>query len=96
MPAKKTTAKRAAPKKTTRKRRGPAEPRGPEAAESALKEGRVRFVGITGHHDPAILIEAMGRFDFDTVLVAMNPSDPRRLPFLSTVVRKAGHLSCWR
>ena len=30
MPAKKTTAKRAAPKKTTRKRRGPAEPRGPE------------------------------------------------------------------
>ena len=36
MPAKKTTAKKSTPRKTTRKRRGPAEPRGPEAAESAL------------------------------------------------------------
>jgi ParB family chromosome partitioning protein len=41
MPAKKTTAKKTAktgakPKATTRKRRGPAEPRGPEASASAL------------------------------------------------------------
>ena len=38
MPAKKTTAKKAAPgrKTTTRKKRGPAEPRGPQPAESAL------------------------------------------------------------
>ena len=36
MPAKKTTAKKATTRKTTRKRRGPAEPRGPEARETAL------------------------------------------------------------
>jgi len=36
VPAKKTTAKKSTAKKTTRKRRGPAEPRGPEARESAL------------------------------------------------------------
>lgn len=60
-----------------------------EAVEAAKADGRVRHVGITGHHDPAILVEAMRRYDFDTVLVAMNPADPRRLPFLSTVVPEA-------
>jgi predicted aldo/keto reductase-like oxidoreductase len=60
-----------------------------EAVEAARADGRVRHVGITGHHDPAILVEAMRRYDFDTVLVAMNPADPRRLPFLSTVVPEA-------
>ena len=35
-PAKKTATKKAAPKKTTRRRRGPAEPRGPDAVGSAM------------------------------------------------------------
>ena len=39
-----------------------------EALVQARAEGRVRFLGLTGHHDPAILLEAMSRFDFDTVL----------------------------
>ena len=60
-----------------------------EAAERARAEGRVRFIGLTGHHDPAILLEAMRRYDFDAVLVAMNPADPRRLPFVTTVVADA-------
>ncbi|NUP10847.1 MAG: aldo/keto reductase [Polyangiaceae bacterium] len=60
-----------------------------EAAERAKKEGRIRFVGITGHHDPAILVEAMGRYDFDTVLCAINPADPRRMPFVTSVVPEA-------
>jgi aryl-alcohol dehydrogenase-like predicted oxidoreductase len=60
-----------------------------EAVEKAKADGRVRFVGITGHHDPAILVEAMRRYPFDTVLCAMNPADPRRMPFLQTVVPEA-------
>ena len=60
-----------------------------EAVEKAKAEGRVRFVGITGHPDPAILVEAMRRYPVDTVLCAMNPADPRRMPFLSTVVPEA-------
>ena len=55
----------------------------------AQADGRVRFIGLTGHHDPAILLEAMRRFPFDNVLVAINPADPRRLPFIPTVVAEA-------
>ncbi len=60
-----------------------------EAVERARADGRVRHVGITGHHDPAILVEAMRRYPVDTVLCAINPADPRRQPFVSTVVAHA-------
>ena len=60
-----------------------------EAVEQAKADGRIRFVGITGHHDPAILLEAMRRYPVDTVLCAVNPADPARLPFLTTVVPEA-------
>ncbi len=60
-----------------------------EAVERAKADGRIRFVGITGHHDPAVLVEAMRRYPVDTVLCAMNPADSRRMPFLSTVVPEA-------
>jgi aryl-alcohol dehydrogenase-like predicted oxidoreductase len=60
-----------------------------EAAVQAREQGRVRFIGLTGHHDPAILLEAMRRFPFDSVLCALNPADPRRMPFASSVVAEA-------
>ena len=60
-----------------------------EAARQAQADGRVRFIGLTGHHDPAVLVEAMRRFPFDNVLVALNPADPRRQPFAPTVVAEA-------
>lgn len=59
------------------------------AAEQAKKEGRVRFVGLTGHHDPRILLEAMRRHPFDAVLVPINAADPARLPFTTTVIPAA-------
>ncbi|HEX3698476.1 MAG TPA: aldo/keto reductase [Polyangia bacterium] len=62
------------------------------AAAEAKADGRIRFVGLTGHHDPAVLLEAMRRFPFDSVLVAVNPADPRRRPFISTVVAQARRL----
>ena len=46
-----------------------------EAAQAAQLDGRVRFVGLTGHHDPAVLLEAMRRYPFDSVLVPINPAD---------------------
>ena len=55
------------------------------AAAAAKADGRIRFVGLTGHHDPAILREAMRRYPFDSVLLALNPADPRRLPFAAVV-----------
>lgn len=60
-----------------------------EALVQAKAEGRVKHLGITGHHDPAILLEAMRRFAFDTVLVSLNAADVHRLPFISTVVAEA-------
>jgi predicted aldo/keto reductase-like oxidoreductase len=60
-----------------------------EALLQARDEGRVRYLGITGHHDPAILLEAMRRFDFDTVLVALNAADVHSLSFIQTVVPEA-------
>jgi aryl-alcohol dehydrogenase-like predicted oxidoreductase len=59
------------------------------ALTEAKADGRVRFLGITGHHDPAILMEAMRRFEFDTVLVALNCADLTRLSFSRTVLAEA-------
>lgn len=60
-----------------------------EAMLQAREEKRVRFLGLTGHHDPAILLEAMRRFSFDTVLVALNAADVHYLPFATTVLPEA-------
>jgi predicted aldo/keto reductase-like oxidoreductase len=60
-----------------------------EALVRAREEGRVRFLGLTGHHDPAILVEAMRRFAFDTVLVALNAADVHRLSFIRTILPEA-------
>jgi aryl-alcohol dehydrogenase-like predicted oxidoreductase len=63
-----------------------------EAAAEAKRDGRVRFIGLTGHHDPRVLVEAMRRFPFDSVLVPINPADPRYRPFVPTVVAEARRL----
>jgi predicted aldo/keto reductase-like oxidoreductase len=60
-----------------------------EALVQARQEGRVRHLGITGHHDPDILVEAMRRFDFDTVLVALNAADVHHLSFIQAVLPEA-------
>jgi aryl-alcohol dehydrogenase-like predicted oxidoreductase len=60
-----------------------------EAVEQAKADGRVRLVGVTGHHDPAILVEAMRRYPVDTVLCAINPADRARSPFLTSVIPAA-------
>lgn len=60
-----------------------------EALVQAQSEGRVRFLGLTGHHDPAVLVEAMSRFAFDTVLVALNAADVHRRSFIHAVLPEA-------
>ena len=43
------------------------------AAVRELREQKVaRFIGITGHNDGAAMAEALRRYDFDTVLMALN------------------------
>lgn len=64
-----------------------------EALIQARSEGRVKHLGITGHHDPQILIDAMQRFEFDTVLVALNAADVHRSSFIQTVLPEAAKRS---
>jgi aryl-alcohol dehydrogenase-like predicted oxidoreductase len=46
-----------------------------EAAIQARDQGLVRFVSISGHADPQVLVEALRRFPFDTALVAVSALD---------------------
>jgi uncharacterized protein len=60
-----------------------------EAMQKARDQKMVRFLGITGHFDPAVLIKGIERFPFDTVLMALNPADKHHLPFASTILAAA-------
>jgi aryl-alcohol dehydrogenase-like predicted oxidoreductase len=45
------------------------------ALEEARRQGMTRFIGITGHARPWVLAQALERYAFDTVLVAVGPVD---------------------
>ena len=57
-----------------------------EAFVEARQQGKTRFIGVTGHHDPAILRTCIEQFDFDTVLMPVNPGEPQHKSFLSGVL----------
>ncbi len=42
-----------------------------EAFQEAKQQGRIRFIGITGHR-PDNILAALGRYDFDTVMFPVN------------------------
>ena len=52
-----------------------------EAAIQARKEGYVRYISISGHSNPAVQVEALNRFPFDSVLCAMSVLDRFILSF---------------
>lgn len=53
-----------------------------EALREAKEKGWARFVGVTGHHDPEVLRRALDLYDFDTVLLPVNPAEPHDRSFL--------------
>ncbi len=44
-----------------------------EAFMEAKAQGRVRYIGVTGHHDPEILTRAVEEWPVDAVLMPVNP-----------------------
>ncbi|MGB8581279.1 MAG: aldo/keto reductase [Candidatus Sulfotelmatobacter sp.] len=52
-----------------------------EALLQARDQKIVRYLGITGHYRPDALIEAIHRFPFDTILMAVNAADPHHFSF---------------
>jgi aryl-alcohol dehydrogenase-like predicted oxidoreductase len=69
-----------------------------EAAVAAQKAGKVRFIGVTGHKDPEIVLKAVNTYDFDTVQMPLNLVDPFYRSFEKSVLpelvkRKTGVLA---
>jgi len=52
----------------------------------AKEKGLVRFIGVTGHHDPLITKRCIEIFDFDTVLIPVNPAEPVYKSYLHHVM----------
>ncbi len=52
-----------------------------QALLKAREEGMVRFLGVTGHYEPLVLKDAIERFQFDAILMAVNAADTHYLSF---------------
>lgn len=52
-----------------------------QAAQKAREEGMIRYISISGHTDPQILVEALNRFPFDSALIALSALDHFVLSF---------------
>lgn len=64
-----------------------------EAFVEARERGVVRYIGVTGHHDPAVLTRAVEEWPVDTVLLPVNPAEGILGGFLTstfTAARKKG------
>jgi predicted aldo/keto reductase-like oxidoreductase len=58
-----------------------------EALTAAKQQGKVRFVGFTGHKNPVIHLDMLNRgFKFDTVQMPINPFDPSYRSFEMNVL----------
>jgi aryl-alcohol dehydrogenase-like predicted oxidoreductase len=57
-----------------------------EAFIEAKQKGLIRFIGVTGHHDPFIIRKCIEMCDFDTVLLPVNPAEPTYQSFLDHVL----------
>ncbi len=63
-----------------------------KALEKARAEGVVRFLGITGHYEPLVLVQAIKRYPFDTILMAVNAADVHYLSFIKYLLPEAQKL----
>jgi aryl-alcohol dehydrogenase-like predicted oxidoreductase len=57
-----------------------------EAFVEARDKGLVRFIGVTGHHDPDVIRACIERFPFDTALFPVNPAEPSHRSFIGGVL----------
>ena len=58
-------------------------------AEEARAQGLVRYIGISGHTDPDVLLRALVGHRFDSILLALNPADVHRLSFQARLLPHA-------
>ena len=65
-----------------------------KAMEKAKAEGMVRNIGITGHFEPLVLLEAIKRYPFDSILLAINAADIHYLSFKNYLLPEAQDGNC--
>lgn len=53
-----------------------------KALQQAREQGMASYLGVTGHFEPNILVAAIERFPFDTILLAVNAADRHYLSFI--------------
>ena len=52
-----------------------------EAAVRAREQGKIRYISMSGHRNPQVQVEALRRFPFDSMLVALSALDHFILSF---------------
>jgi predicted aldo/keto reductase-like oxidoreductase len=57
-----------------------------EAFQKARDQKMVRFLGLSGHTDPDVLIEAIRRYPFDALLMTFNAGDKYHKPFKNNLL----------
>ena len=60
-----------------------------KAMEKMRDEKVIRFIGFTGHEDPAVLKALADRYPFDNALVALNAADKHYDPFITNFLPTA-------
>lgn len=57
-----------------------------KAIESFVRDGSVRFVGVTSHVNPEILTKALREYPFDTILTSLGAVHAAVRPFYETIM----------
>ncbi len=57
-----------------------------EVAQKARKEGKIRYLGFTGHTDPAVHLDMLERHDWDAVMMTLNVVDAHWHSFQNQVL----------
>jgi len=60
-----------------------------EAFLEARENGKARFIGVTGHHDPAILTRAIREWPVDSVMMPINPVEAALGGFMDMPLKAA-------
>jgi len=60
-----------------------------EAFLEAKSSGKVRFIGVTGHHDPRVLTRAVKGWPVDAVMIPVNPVEGLIGGFLTSTLPEA-------
>jgi aryl-alcohol dehydrogenase-like predicted oxidoreductase len=60
-----------------------------EAFMEAKSNGKTRFIGVTGHHDPEILEKAIREWPIDSVMMPVNPAEAALGGFMDSALPAA-------